>query len=216
MDRSKCKLKSIQSSPLSPVLEERRLKEETAGVSAVPEQADQKREVPMRSDLIYSSTDYNKYMIHSMHDWLQNMSPSPYKRLYHRTLLRNWKTLDWAHNNILWQRKTEDYLWSEYSAITEYLWSEYSASDTSNIVQTGRLTAFTCEPLEAEDECQFWKSHDTKMTNKLSCSSRSSDEQHDPNHLLAKMTTFEGSFSSRVLSLHCRNKSLSPLNGISV
>lgn len=23
------------------------------------------------SDLIYTSTDYNKYMIHSMHDWLQ-------------------------------------------------------------------------------------------------------------------------------------------------
>ena len=52
------------------------------------------------------------------------------------------------------------------------------------------------------------------MTNKLSCSSRSSDEQHDPNHLLAKTTTFEGSFFSCVLSLHCRNKSLSPSNEI--
>ena len=138
----------------------------------------------------------------------KNMSPSPYKRLYHRTLLRKWKTLDWAHY-ILCQRKTED-----------YLWSEYSASDTSNIVQTGGLTAFTCEPLEAEEECQFGKSHGTKMTNKFSCSSGSSDEQHDPNHashLLAKTTTFEGSSSSYVLcynSLHCRNKSLSPFDGI--
>ena len=37
------------------------------------------------------------------------------------------------------------------------------------------------------------------MTNKFSCSSRSFDEQHDPNHAshhLAKTTTFEGSFST--------------------
>merc|ERR1712032_596436 len=69
-------------------------------------------------------------------------------------------------------------------------------------------------------ECQFRKPHGTKMTNKFSCSSGSSDEQHDPNHashLLARTTTFEGSSSSYVLcynSLHCRNKSLSPFDGI--
>ena len=72
------------------------------------------------------------------------MSPSPFQRLYHRTLLRKWKTLDWAKNTLChkenWRlsmirifckqriicarRKTKD-----------YQRSESSASDTSKFVQ---------------------------------------------------------------------------------
>ena len=46
------------------------------------------------------------------------------------------------------KRKTED-----------YLWSEHSASDTSNIVQTAGLTAFTCEPLEAKQRNAKFENH---------------------------------------------------------
>ena len=175
------------------------------------------------SDLIYTSTDYNKYMIQSLHDY-ENRSPLPYQALVSQGAFNTWKTLDWAHNicvkgklksiwgpNIL---RAQNTLGQKGRLKTIYGGQNILNQDTSNIVQTAGLTAFTCEPLEARKRNANFENHmKPKCPRSCLVALMNTMIQETPNFFFSKDNNFRRSSLVRS-SLHCRNKPLSTINWI--